>query len=105
MDCATRKGRRLRQGREEFKVAAIRGKKTWAPSAKPGAAHNAWRLPASGAQYQFAAGQRRRGGDGGAQNRLTSAPARTLGPRRVPCFVARQCQAGQAPGCAERWTE
>jgi hypothetical protein len=60
MDFATRKDRRLRQGPEEFKVAAILGKKTWAPSAKPGAARNAWHLPATGAQYKFVASQRRR---------------------------------------------
>lgn len=49
-DSPASKARLLRHGREEFKVAAIRGKKTWVPPAKSGAAGNAWRLPASGAQ-------------------------------------------------------
>ena len=102
-DSPASKARRLRQGREEFKVAAIRSKKIWVPSAKLGAARNAWVLPAGGAQCKFVASQRWRGGYGGAENRLTSAPARTLGPRRAPCFVGRQCQAGQASGCAERY--
>ena len=86
-DRAACKAQRLRQGREECKVAAIRGKKTWVPSAKPGTARNAWRVAASGAQYKFVASQRRRGGFRGARNRLTRAPARTLGPRRAPCLL------------------